>query len=685
MMRKICSFCWLLLALVCLPWTVSAAEAEENASKAKWTIMIYLCGSDLESGNAMATYNLQEISESVLPEGLAEHNAVNVLIETGGSKKWHAQESLGLDIAVDRLQRYSYNPSWKTEEGGQPFTLKEEPELRSMGEAGTLSDFILWCSREYPAEKYGLVLWDHGGGSRTGLFLDELFSNDILFLNELEQAMDEADVWMEAVAIDACMMGNLETAQALQHHASYMIGSEELVPGYGSAFKEWLTELYYNPDCTGEQFGRMFCDMTQRKYATMGDDQASSLLTFSVIDLSKLDPLSEYFDQFFRRFGEAYENDPELFVHLTGLLLTAEQYGLKNERMMDLGSVILNNDVSDTSLLELRNGMLRALQDVVIYMVRGGGRTRSNGLSFCCATAYTNEEKEAYASNCKSLPYLACLDAFSSWDAPEWVYEKEKKFQELDLDSVYNMRFKPVLEENGLPAVKVSEEDRDMYALAPYYELFQKDEATGLLKKLGKDICTSEVRDSEDGPETYFLTDNLSSWPAIEGELIDKEIRYARGEDTLLYDIPVQLGEKPSNLRMGCEFTETTVEQSDDSSGNLQQTAKEGLYYVYGLWDGYDEDTGMPGRNVQSLARIAGQEYQLIYPLYNEDFEKTENAFGEAKTMYRSMDIEEIPLPPGTYYIVYTLTDIFGRESPLPGVELTWDGTQFTVTDQVLF
>ena len=83
-----------------------AAEAAEEApaeltpkDPAAWTVMIYLCGTDLETDGGMATINLKMIANTVPNE------KVNVLIQTGGTQSWQAQDEVGMDIASDRLQR----------------------------------------------------------------------------------------------------------------------------------------------------------------------------------------------------------------------------------------------------------------------------------------------------------------------------------------------------------------------------------------------------------------------------------------------------------------------------------------------------------------------------------------------------------------------------------------------------
>ena len=129
-----------------------------------WTVLFYMCGTDLESDSATepgGSYNLREITKTTPTDN------VHFIVETGGCKEWHAKD-LGLDISTDKLQRYSY-----TKEG---FELVDEQPGASMGDSKTLSDFISWGKENYPADKYMLVMWDHGSGVH-GLLSDELFPN----------------------------------------------------------------------------------------------------------------------------------------------------------------------------------------------------------------------------------------------------------------------------------------------------------------------------------------------------------------------------------------------------------------------------------------------------------------------------------------------------------------------------
>ena len=98
-----------------------------------------------------------------------------------------------------------------------------------------------------------------------------------------------------------------------------------------------------------------------------------------------------------------------------------------------------------------------------------------------------------------------------------------------------------------------------------------------------------------------------------------------------------------------------------------------------GVWEGYEEDNDLPGRSVKPLALVEGQEYRLLYPT------EARNAGGhtvyqtsDSLTMYRAPEVEEIPLPPGTYYIEYEVEDIFLRTFVLERIEVLWDGAHMT-------
>ena len=104
---------------------------------------------------------------------------------------------------------------------------------------------------------------------------------------------------MEAILLDTCNMASLETAQALQPYANYLIASEETVPGLGTDYQRWLQYLYDFSYVNGRQFGKVLCDAVQQKYAELNSEYFYKTLTYSTIDLKKLDPVVAAFENMF--------------------------------------------------------------------------------------------------------------------------------------------------------------------------------------------------------------------------------------------------------------------------------------------------------------------------------------------------------------------------------------------------
>lgn len=180
------------------------------------------------------------------------------------------------------------------------------------GSPQTLLDFVRWAAEKAPADKYALVVWNHGSGWQpddlddlydevrmrgggTGVTPRELgvrsteqvarslfstsvkqvlslptagdrgiasddgsgHSLDTIELNRvLEKAHAEMGKPLELLGMDACLMSTLEVSYEVQEHAKVVVGSEELEPGDGWPYHKILPELVGNPDMDGAALGR---------------------------------------------------------------------------------------------------------------------------------------------------------------------------------------------------------------------------------------------------------------------------------------------------------------------------------------------------------------------------------------------------------------------------------------------
>ena len=232
------------------------------------TIMVYMCGTDLESKNGMATNDLAEMSKASLGKN------VNLIVMTGGAKSWK-----------NNIISSSVNQIYKIE-NGKLRRLEENFGKDSMVTSSTLTSFIRYCTANYPANRNELILWDHGGGSVTGFGYDEKKpTSGAMSLKDISEALRNAGAEFDFIGFDACLMATLETGLMLDDYADYMIASEETEPGLGWYYADWLTKLSQNTSMPTVEIGKNIVDDFVSHCNMYCSGQKTTL---SVIDLAEL-------------------------------------------------------------------------------------------------------------------------------------------------------------------------------------------------------------------------------------------------------------------------------------------------------------------------------------------------------------------------------------------------------------
>jgi len=235
------------------------------------TVMVYMCGTDLESNYGMATADLNEMAYAEMSD------KVNIIIQSGGTKKW--QNSIMTSRQVQR---------WRLTTNGTQKGLERLGDLGSMSmtDSGTLSDFIQFAAKNYPANRYILIFWDHGGGSVSGYGYDEVYPNGSMTIDQIAKALNNGGVKFDIVGFDACLMATLETAIAIEPYADYLLASEETEPGTGWYHTNWLTLLAQNSSVSSLEIGKQIADdfCTVQQTGSTSRDQN----TLSMIDLAEL-------------------------------------------------------------------------------------------------------------------------------------------------------------------------------------------------------------------------------------------------------------------------------------------------------------------------------------------------------------------------------------------------------------
>ena len=232
------------------------------------TIMVYMCGTDLESQYGMATKDLTEMTRASWGDN------VHVIVYTGGCSRWR-----------NSIISSGTNQIYEVGSGGLR-TLVSDAGSVSMTDPSTLTSFIQWCAENYPANRNELILWDHGGGSVSGYGYDEKYkSSGSMTLDGISEALGSAGVTFDFIGFDACLMATLETGLMLDDYADYLIASEETEPGIGWYYTNWLNSLGQNTSIPTVDLGKIIVDDFVTVCASGAAGQAATL---SVIDLAEL-------------------------------------------------------------------------------------------------------------------------------------------------------------------------------------------------------------------------------------------------------------------------------------------------------------------------------------------------------------------------------------------------------------
>ncbi len=254
--------------------TTVASSARQKYTKLKGngldsvTIMVYMCGTDLESRYGMATKDLMEMANATIGSN------VNIIAYTGGCKKWN-----------NSIISSSTNQIYKIESGGMR-CVYQNAGSPAMTDPNTLQSFITWCRQSYPADRNILIFWDHGGGSLSGYGYDEKNPRaGSMTLAQIDQALAGANMKFDFVGFDTCLMATVENAMMISKYADYMIASEETEPGVGWYYTNWLTNLSKNTSISTIELGKNIIDDFVDVCAQQCRGQQTTL---SLVDLAEL-------------------------------------------------------------------------------------------------------------------------------------------------------------------------------------------------------------------------------------------------------------------------------------------------------------------------------------------------------------------------------------------------------------
>jgi len=276
-----------------------------TSQKGNWTVMVYFCGdNNLEYCciedflNIAKTGSSEDVNFVVQIDRMNPKNLTyNLKNYESDDKRFGNWENCQRFHITKNMTPTIENASkdWGDGKGGREI---------NMGEPEVLQDFVNWSVKNYPAEKYFLILFDHGAGLNGTCFdgfdgknkkIDgiEILKKSGEQKGELASAMEnisnrfgESDFLL---GIQACNMARIEIMHEIKDYADYLISAENY-----DAYPLWnytliANRLVKNSNMSQEELGTLVV----KNHPSAGLNTPYPL---NLVDLSKIDSIVQSFN-----------------------------------------------------------------------------------------------------------------------------------------------------------------------------------------------------------------------------------------------------------------------------------------------------------------------------------------------------------------------------------------------------
>ena len=383
--------------------TVTVVEQTQDDQ----TILVYLCGSDLESNgqtsaSSAAGYASGDLTEILKVAG--QPDDVNVVIETGGAKCWKTTHGINKSY----LERYHVS--------NKSLVRDSQETKANMGLTSTLQSFVTWGVQTYPADRVSLILWNHGGAMR-GVCYDENYSSDCLTNSEVKTAIGNTFTSLgrstsdkfEWIGYDACLMQVQDIAEFNSQYFNYMVASEESEAGAGWDYDNWIDDAYAKK--TTPNILKAICDSFLAEQGSSSDQTLSYLdLSYMATYKSAWETMSSTINSLISSYGKS---------NFQTLMKTCQYYGSDSDcegysyfGILDAKDVV--NKIRATSAFSSAStqtsAVLTAFNNLVAYSKAGTKAGNSYGL--CCF--FPMKDGSGYTCSTSSV-YTSSQTNFSNW------------------------------------------------------------------------------------------------------------------------------------------------------------------------------------------------------------------------------------------------------------------------------
>jgi hypothetical protein len=372
-----------------------SSMSKKRTERKSWTFMVYMAGDN----------NLD-------PNGV---------IDLKEMKKIGSTDEVNVIAQFDRASGHAAKRYYLRKGGETAADAVATIGKINTGDPKRLMDFIQWAAAKYPAERYALVLWNHGQGwDDTDLFAGERYrplrrltsgrirhtffhspvrrmlkkaagdanlrailiddnARDFLDNVEMKNVLDGARKLLrkkiDVLGMDACLMSMAEVGYQIREGASFTVGSEETEPLNGWPYDAILAALARDPGMTAQDLSSLIVDRYIASYS-------SEAVTQSACDLSKADALAAAVSGLTNVLNEGLE-DPAIRQCVLTARTQAQTYEVPdNIDLVDFCS-LLARSVSDSAIADRCRDVVHAVETgyVVANACKGDSMKNSKGVA----------------------------------------------------------------------------------------------------------------------------------------------------------------------------------------------------------------------------------------------------------------------------------------------------------------
>jgi hypothetical protein len=348
------------------------------------------------------------------------------------------------DVAVvaqyDTLDEQQFTPRFYIDRSSQTGQMIEKIPPVSTGDPKNLTDFIVWAESHYPAERYALILWNHGTGwkeddifaryrerverairggeTRSGsrgerllqraLFLPtvgEIMSieddktrgicyddSSMSFLDNqalaaaLHNAESQTGQRLSVLGMDACLMSMIEVGYQVRDYAEYMVGSQEVELAEGWPYNDILGDLVKTPEVSPLDLSKVIVDRFGQYYMGRGRG-GGGISTQSATDLRALPETFRKVNALAELATGAFDKDVKIEIALGRAKHRVECFEDKDFADLRHLAQLMRSEYNGTSqVTDLALDLVEHLQmgissGPIVANFHGLGRPNANGLS----------------------------------------------------------------------------------------------------------------------------------------------------------------------------------------------------------------------------------------------------------------------------------------------------------------